>query len=105
MVGLVLTAEALLAFGTDEQKAAHLPSLRTGERLWCQELSEPGAGSDLAGLRTTATPTGSGWVLEGEKVWTSNGHVADWGICLARTDPDAPADAGISFFLVDMRAR
>lgn len=103
MVGLVLTAEALLAYGTDDQKAAHLPGLRTGQHLWCQMFSEPGAGSDLAALRTTARPTGAGWLLDGEKVWTSNGHVADWGICLARTGPDAPAHAGISFFLVDMR--
>jgi alkylation response protein AidB-like acyl-CoA dehydrogenase len=102
MVGLVLTAEALLAYGTDDQKAAHLPALRTGDRLWCQMFSEPDAGSDLAHLRTTATRREGGWVLEGEKVWTSNGHLADWGICLARTDPEVPAHAGISFFLVDM---
>ena len=102
MVGLVLTAEALLAYGTDEQKSAHLPSLRTGDRVWCQLFSEPDAGSDLAHLRTRAEHTGEGWVLDGEKIWTSNGHVADWGICLARTDPEASAHAGISCFLVDM---
>ncbi|HET6873944.1 MAG TPA: acyl-CoA dehydrogenase family protein, partial [Acidimicrobiales bacterium] len=85
-------------------KAAHLPKLRTGERVWCQLFSEPEAGSDLAHLRTRARRRGDGWVLEGEKIWTSNGHVADWGICLARTDPEAPAHAGISCFLVDMRA-
>ena len=104
MVGLVLTAEALLAYGTDEQKSAHLPKLRTGERVWCQLFSEPDAGSDLAHLRTRARRSGDGWVLEGEKIWTSNGHLADWGICLARTDPEAPAHAGISCFLVDMHA-
>lgn len=103
MVGLVLTAEALLGYGTDEQKSAHLDKLRTGERLWCQLFSEPDAGSDLAHLRTRAQHSGDGWVLDGEKIWTSNGHVADWGICLARTDPEAPAHAGISFFLLDMR--
>ena len=103
MVGLVLTAEALLAYGTDEQKSAHLPPLRTGERVWCQLFSEPEAGSDLAHLRTRADRSGDGWILEGEKIWTSNGHVADWGICLARSDPAAPAHAGISCFLVDMR--
>ena len=102
MVGLVLTAEALLAYGTDEQRATHLPALRGGDRVWCQLVSEPEAGSDLAHLRTRATQTDAGWVIEGEKVWTSNGHVADWGICLARTNPDASAHAGISFFLVDM---
>lgn len=104
MVGQVLTAEALLAYGSDEQKAEHLPPLRTGDRVWCQLFSEPDAGSDLAHLRTRARRSGAGWVLEGEKIWTSNGHLADWGICLARTDPDAPAHAGISFFLVDMRS-
>ncbi|HET9691199.1 MAG TPA: acyl-CoA dehydrogenase family protein [Acidimicrobiales bacterium] len=104
MVGLVLTAEALLAYGTDDQRATHLPALRTGERLWCQLFSEPDAGSDLAAVRTRARRSGDGWVLEGEKVWTSNGHVADWGICLARTDPVGRAHAGLSFFLVDMRA-
>jgi alkylation response protein AidB-like acyl-CoA dehydrogenase len=102
MVGLVLTAEAVLAYGTDEQKAAHLPPLRTGDRVWCQLFSEPEAGSDLAHLRTVARRSGSGWVLDGEKIWTSNGHLAHWGICLARTDAEAPAHGGLSFFLVDM---
>ena len=104
MVGHVLTAEALLAFGTPDQQAAHLPALRTGERLWCQLFSEPDAGSDLASLRTSARRDGDGWVLDGTKIWTSNGHVAEWGICLARTDPEAPPHRGISFFLVDMHA-
>lgn len=103
MVGLVLTAEALLAYGSDEQKAEHLPPLRTGDRVWCQLFSEPDAGSDLAHLRTTARASGAGWVLQGGKLWTSNGHLADWGICLARTDPSAPAHKGLSFFLVPMR--
>lgn len=104
MVGLVLTAEALLAYGTDDQKATHLPGLRTGDRVWCQLFSEPDAGSDLAHLRTQARRSDSGWVIDGVKVWTSNGHLADWGICLARTNPDAPAHAGLSFFLIDMRS-
>jgi alkylation response protein AidB-like acyl-CoA dehydrogenase len=104
MVGLVLTAEGLLRFGTDEQKAHHLPPLRTAERVWCQLFSEPGAGSDLAHLTTRAERDGDGWRLTGEKVWCSNGHIADWGICLARSDPDAPAHRGVSFFLVDMRS-
>ncbi len=104
MVGLVLTAEALLAYGTEEQKAFHLPPLRTGDRLWCQLFSEPEAGSDLAGLHTRARRSETGWVLEGTKVWTSNGHLADWGICLARTDDSVATHRGLSFFLVDMRA-
>jgi alkylation response protein AidB-like acyl-CoA dehydrogenase len=104
MVGLVLTAEGLLRFGTEDQQAAHLPHLAAGTRLWCQLFSEPGAGSDLAHLSTRAERDGSGWRLEGQKVWCSNGRLADWGICLARTDPAASAHAGLSFFLVDMHA-
>jgi alkylation response protein AidB-like acyl-CoA dehydrogenase len=104
MVGLVLTAEGLLRFGTEEQQAAHLPDLAAGTRLWCQLFSEPGAGSDLAHLSTRAERDGTGWRMDGQKVWCSNGHLADWGICLARTDPAAPAHAGLSFFLVDMHA-
>lgn len=104
MVGLVLTAEALLAHGSEAQRSAHLPPLRTGERLWCQLFSEPDAGSDLAHLRTRARRSDGGWVIDGTKVWSSNGHIADWGICLARSDDGAPAHKGLSFFLVDMHA-
>jgi len=106
MVGHVLAAGSLLAFGTDEQRGEHLPGTATGDVVWCQLFSEPGAGSDLASLATRADPdraTG-GWRLTGQKVWCSNGRVADRGICLARTDPEAPRHAGISFFLLDMDA-
>ena len=102
MVGLVLAGGALLAFGSPAQRAAHLgPTLR-GERVWCQLFSEPGAGSDLASLATRARRDGDGWVVSGQKTWCSNGRVSDWGILLARTDPDAPAHRGISFLLLDM---
>ena len=102
MVGLVLAGGALLAFGSEAQRAAHLgPTLR-GERVWCQLFSEPGAGSDLASLATGAHRDGDGWVVAGQKTWCSNGRVGDWGILLARTDPDAPPHRGISFFLLDM---
>ena len=103
MVGLVLTAEALLQFGSDEQQAEHLRPLLWGERVWCQLFSEPGAGSDLAHLSTRAERCDDGWMLDGQKVWCSNGRLADWGICLARTDTDAPAHRGLSFLLVNMR--
>jgi hypothetical protein len=102
MVGLVLTGGSILAYGTREQQAEHLPGILTAEHVWCQLFSEPGAGSDLASLATTAERDGDDWVVTGQKVWCSNGRVADRGILLARTDPDAPRHAGISFFLVDM---
>jgi alkylation response protein AidB-like acyl-CoA dehydrogenase len=106
MVGHVLTAGSLLAYGTPEQLARHLPGIADGTSVWCQLFSEPGAGSDLASLSTSATRDGDSWVLQGQKVWCSNGRVADWGICLARTRPlqDAPKHKGISFFLVPMDA-
>ena len=103
MVSLVLMGETVMAHGTEEQRARHLhPTLR-GEQVWCQLFSEPGAGSDLASLSTRATRDGDEFVLNGQKVWCSNGRVADYGICLARTDAEAPKHKGISFFLLDMR--
>ena len=102
MVGCVLTGSALLAFGTPEQQAQHLRPIITGERVWCQLFSEPDAGSDLASLSTSAVRDGDDYVVSGQKVWCSNGRVADWGILMARTDPAAPAHKGISFLLLDM---
>jgi alkylation response protein AidB-like acyl-CoA dehydrogenase len=94
----------ILAHGTDEQRKTFVgPSLR-GDIAWCQLFSEPGAGSDLASLRTRAVKADGGWLLNGQKVWTSLAAAADWAICLARTDPDAPKHKGISYFLVDMRS-
>lgn len=102
MVGLVLTAQALLQFGTPEQRAEHLPPTVRADRLWCQLFSEPGAGSDLASLATHAERDGDRFVVNGQKVWCSGGRHSDWGILLARTDRDAPQHQGISFLLVDM---
>ncbi|MBJ8340270.1 acyl-CoA dehydrogenase [Antrihabitans sp. YC3-6] len=94
----------VLGYGSTEQIERHvLPTLR-GEVVWCQLFSEPGAGSDLAALRTAATKVDGGWTLAGQKVWTSQAQIADWGICLARTDRDAPKHRGITYFLVDMRS-
>jgi alkylation response protein AidB-like acyl-CoA dehydrogenase len=94
----------ILAHGTPVQQERFLtPSLR-GEIVWCQLFSEPGAGSDLAGLATRAQRVPGGWSLNGQKVWTSSAHEADWGVCLARTDPEATKHQGLSYFLVDMRS-
>ncbi|MFI9406056.1 acyl-CoA dehydrogenase family protein [Nocardia sp. NPDC052316] len=94
----------LLQHGTQEQIDRFAWPTLHGEVVWCQLFSEPEAGSDLAALRTTAKKVDGGWVLRGQKVWTSLGDRANWGICLARTDPDAPKHRGISYFLVDMAA-
>lgn len=102
MVGLVLTGGAVLGFGTPDQQAEHLRPTVTGERVWCQLFSEPGAGSDLGGLTTRAERDGDRFVVNGQKVWCSGGRVSQWGILMARTDPVAPKHEGISFFLCPM---
>jgi alkylation response protein AidB-like acyl-CoA dehydrogenase len=94
----------IIAHGTPEQQERWVgPTLR-GELVWCQLFSEPGAGSDLASLATRATRDDGGWTLDGQKVWTSIATRAHWGICLARTDPDAPKHEGITYFIVDMHS-
>ncbi|HEY3733477.1 MAG TPA: acyl-CoA dehydrogenase family protein [Streptosporangiaceae bacterium] len=108
-IGLGMAAPTILAFGTEEQKDRWLRPLWTGEEIWCQLFSEPGAGSDLAGLATRAVPEPDGdgpasWRLNGQKVWTSQAHQARWAILVARTDPDVPKHAGLSYFVVDMTA-
>ena len=102
MVGLVLAGGAILRYGTPEQQAQHLlPTLR-GDQVWCQLFSEPGAGSDLGGLSTKAERDGDHFVVNGQKVWCSGGRASDWGILMARTNPEAKKHDGISFFLCPM---
>ncbi|HXC81796.1 MAG TPA: acyl-CoA dehydrogenase family protein [Trebonia sp.] len=104
VIGLGMAAPTIIAFGTEEQKSRWLKPLWTAEEIWCQLFSEPGAGSDLAGLSTRAVKDGDDWVVNGQKVWTSLAHQARWGLLLARTDPDLPKHAGLSYFVVDMHA-
>ena len=103
-IGINLAGPTLLAHGTEKQKARWLPAVLSARELWCQLFSEPDAGSDLASVRTSARRTETGWILRGTKVWTSYAQFADWGICLARSDPEAPRHRGLSFFVVDMHA-
>ena len=97
-----MTAPTILAHGTEEQQRQWLVPLVTGEHQWCQLFSEPGAGSDLAGLTTPAVRDGDEWVVNGQKVWSTFAHLADYGILLARTDADVPKHRGITYFLIDM---
>jgi alkylation response protein AidB-like acyl-CoA dehydrogenase len=103
-VGINLAGPTLLAHGAEEQKLEWLPSILDASEVWCQLFSEPDAGSDLASLQTKAQPVDGGWLLSGQKVWTSYAQFARWGICLARTDTDAPKHRGISYLVVDMQA-
>lgn len=103
-VGHHMVGPTLLAHGSPEQRERWMPAIAKGNDIWCQMFSEPGAGSDLANVATRAHPVGAGWCLQGQKVWTSRAHRADWGLCLARTDPDVPKHQGMTMFAVRMDA-
>ncbi|HUF91237.1 MAG TPA: acyl-CoA dehydrogenase family protein [Candidatus Limnocylindria bacterium] len=104
-MGLNLVGPTIIHWGTDEQKREHLPRILSGDEVWAQGFSEPGAGSDLAGLQTRAVDRGDHFVVNGQKVWTSGAHFAHWIIVLARTNPDAPRHKGISAFLVPLSTK
>ena len=103
-IGIGMGAPVVLTHGTEEMKKTLLRRIFTGEDIWCQLFSEPGAGSDVAGLATRAVRDGDDWVLNGQKVWTTLAHISKWGMLVARTNPDVPKHEGMSYFLLDMQA-
>jgi alkylation response protein AidB-like acyl-CoA dehydrogenase len=104
VIGLGMAGPTIIAHGTTEQKARHLAPILSAEDIWCQGFSEPGAGSDLAGVRTSARLDGGRFVVDGQKVWSSFAHIADWCLLLARSDPDATRHAGLTYLIVDMHS-
>jgi alkylation response protein AidB-like acyl-CoA dehydrogenase len=103
-IGISMPGNTILEIGSEEQKRRYLPPMLRGEEIWCQLFSEPGAGSDVASLQTSAVRDGDEWVLNGQKVWTSGAQYSDFGAIIARTDPAKPKHSGISMFIVDMHA-
>jgi len=103
-IGIGMCGPTILTHGTPEQKERWIPKLLSGEEIWCQLFSEPSAGSDLAGLRSTAVKDGDDWIINGQKIWTTGAHFCDWGILVVRTDPNVVKHAGLSYFVVDMHS-
>jgi alkylation response protein AidB-like acyl-CoA dehydrogenase len=104
-MGIAWVGPSLMLYGTEEQKLRFIPRITGADDWWCTLYSEPGAGSDLAALQTRAVKDGDEWVVNGQKIWTSGGHLADWGWLAARTDPDAPKHKGITMFMLNMKSQ
>ncbi|MBV8949675.1 MAG: acyl-CoA dehydrogenase family protein, partial [Actinobacteria bacterium] len=104
IIGIGMGGPTVMAWGTEELKHRLLRGIATNQEIWCQLFSEPGAGSDVAGLSTRAVRDGDEWVVNGQKVWTTLGHVARYGMLVARTNPDLPKHQGLTYFIVDMHA-
>ena len=104
LIGIGMGGPTVHAFGTEEQKRTYLRPMFATRDIWCQLFSEPGAGSDVAGLATRAVKDGDEWVVNGQKVWTTIAHLARWGMLVTRTDPDAPKHQGMTYFILDMEA-
>ena len=104
IIGHGMCGPTVMAFASEEHKQARLPPLASGEQIWCQLFSEPAGGSDLAGLRTRAEKSGDEWVINGQKIWTSGAHHSDWGLLIARTDPDVAKHKGMTMFFLDMKS-
>ncbi len=103
-IGHGMLGPTIMAHGTQEQKDKYVRQMARGQEIWCQLFSEPAAGSDLAGLRTTAVRDGDDWVINGQKIWSTGAHYCDWGMIVTRTDPDAPKHKGLTYFIIDMRS-
>jgi hypothetical protein len=104
-IGEGMCGPTVMAFGHEEHKRRYLPKLASGEHIWCQLFSEPAGGSDVAGLRTRAEQNGDGWIVNGQKIWTSGAHYSDYGILLTRTDPNVPKHKGLTMFFLDMKSK
>ena len=104
ILGIGMGAPTISEYGTDDQKNKYLRPMFAAEEIWCQMFSEPGSGSDLASLSTKAVDDGDGYIVNGQKVWTTLGHLAKWGLLVARTDPNVPKHRGLTFFIVDMES-
>ena len=104
LLGIGMGAPTIKEYGTQEQIDKYLRPMFTADEIWCQLFSEPGSGSDLASLSTKAVDDGDGYIVNGQKVWTTLGHLSKWGLLVTRTDPDVPKHRGLTFFIVDMES-